>query len=281
MDIEQKAQELGWVPQDQYKGDPERFIGAEEFVERGQHIMPILRKNNEKLLTEVEKLKYTVEEQKRLSAESAEALEAFKRYHAEDSKRQYERAKQELKAMKKEALADQDYDKLVEIDESMVRLEREREKEVAPQPKKQDPSGWTPPKVNEEHPDFKEWREKAAPWYGHDKERTDYTNAIASYIRMQHPAVVGKEFLALVQGEIDKRFGSDVQQRRQALDRVESGTGTTSSSRSSGSKGFHSLPKEAQEACMSFAPQLVGKGKAYKDLAEWQSAYTKDYLGEA
>ncbi len=47
--IEQEAHNLGWVPLDQWRGDPEKWTDADTFVKRGKEIMPILRKNNEAL----------------------------------------------------------------------------------------------------------------------------------------------------------------------------------------------------------------------------------------
>ena len=47
--VEQEARTLGWVPAEEFKGDPNRWVDAETFVERGHTVMPILRKNNERL----------------------------------------------------------------------------------------------------------------------------------------------------------------------------------------------------------------------------------------
>ena len=46
---EQEARNLGWVPQEEFRGDPGKWVDAETFVERGHTIMPILKSNNKKL----------------------------------------------------------------------------------------------------------------------------------------------------------------------------------------------------------------------------------------
>ena len=51
VNVEQEARTLGWVPQEEFKGDPNRWVDADTFVERGHTVMPILRKNNERLET--------------------------------------------------------------------------------------------------------------------------------------------------------------------------------------------------------------------------------------
>ena len=42
MEIEQEAITLGWVPQDQFKGDPAKWTDAETFVARGKEKVVLL-----------------------------------------------------------------------------------------------------------------------------------------------------------------------------------------------------------------------------------------------
>ena len=48
-DVEQEARLLGWVPQEEFRGNKDNWETAEAFVERGQHLMPIRRQNNVRL----------------------------------------------------------------------------------------------------------------------------------------------------------------------------------------------------------------------------------------
>lgn len=45
-DYEAEARTIGWTPEDEWKGDkkPAKFLTAQEFVERGETVLPILRK---------------------------------------------------------------------------------------------------------------------------------------------------------------------------------------------------------------------------------------------
>ena len=36
-----KAEKLGWIPPERFKGDPERFVDADAYIERGE-IAPLL-----------------------------------------------------------------------------------------------------------------------------------------------------------------------------------------------------------------------------------------------
>jgi hypothetical protein len=49
IEIEGRAKMQGWVPKDEFKGDPTKWINADEFVKRADHMMPILKSVNKKL----------------------------------------------------------------------------------------------------------------------------------------------------------------------------------------------------------------------------------------
>ena len=72
-DYEAEAKIQGWVPQDEWKGSEAAWSPAEEFIHRGEQINPILRKNNERLLRELEATKKQM-------AEFKEAAEDFKKF---------------------------------------------------------------------------------------------------------------------------------------------------------------------------------------------------------
>lgn len=47
--VEDQAKVLGWKSPDEFKGDPEYALSAEDFIEKGQTDLPILRENVRKL----------------------------------------------------------------------------------------------------------------------------------------------------------------------------------------------------------------------------------------
>jgi hypothetical protein len=104
-DWEAEAAAFGWVPKDQFKGDPERWRPAEEFVRRGEEILPIVRKQNEKLNAKVSELEET---NKRMSA-------MFEKTTAR-IKAEYAGKIEALKAEKKVAIKAGDADKVERIE---------------------------------------------------------------------------------------------------------------------------------------------------------------------
>ena len=41
-ETEDKARRLGWVPKEEFKGDPENWRSADEFMARGEQLLPIV-----------------------------------------------------------------------------------------------------------------------------------------------------------------------------------------------------------------------------------------------
>lgn len=261
MDVEQEARTLGWVPQDQFKGDPAKWTDAETFVARGKEIMPILRKNNEKLVGEVDALKGELSTLQRTVQEANEALAAFKEYHEETSKRAYEAALRDLRKQKAEAIKEGDGDKVVEAEEAIDKLTAEAAK---PKPAAAPAPAPTP----QIHPVLVKWEEDNAAWLA-EPEKKAYATSIGAYVRAMNPRAEGRAFLDLVTAEVEKHFGGPAPTQK-----VEGG-GTPASRRSG--RTYADLPADAKQACDRFAAKLVGPGKAFKTAEEFRASYVKNY----
>jgi len=265
LSLEVEAARIGWQPLDSFKGNPERWVDAQEFLDRGKIVLPLLRKTNERLTNEVASLRQDVTRTQQLLTQAQEAMSEFRQYHEEDSKRQYERALASLKADKKTALAEQDFDTVVEIDEAIQSLKpavRFKEPEPLPQA---DPA---------KDPVFVQWVKDSGSWYGPDKEKTLYANASAQYLRATQPELRGREFLDAVGREVEEKFGTPARS-----DKVEGSRGGATQSRGGG-HSYSDLPADAKQACERFAKRLVGT-KAYPTLKDWQRQYTQDYFGSS
>ncbi len=84
-DYETEARERGWTPKDEFKGDPSRWIEAEDFVKNAETKMPLLSKENKHLKDKIEFLERTV---KRLTKAEQNAYKSA----VDDLKRQQREA---------------------------------------------------------------------------------------------------------------------------------------------------------------------------------------------
>lgn len=176
-EIEQRASEQGWRPEDQWDGDPAAWRPAKEFLDRGE----LFKK---------------IDEQNRTIKEFRRALDDLARHHSNVREAEYKRARQELLAQKKDALLEQDADKVIEIDERLDAV-KDAQRAAAAAPVVQ-----TQPQLN---PDFVQWKEKNS-WYGENEAMTAYADRIGN--QLAGPGADAKSILVEVERRVKKEFAT-------------------------------------------------------------------------
>lgn len=241
--IEQEARAQGWVPQDEFKGDPSKWRSAEEFVERGKQITPILKERNEKLVRDIERLNSKLERQ-------SEAVQELMQYYSKAEQRAYQKAFNELKSKQREA---------VEIGDTAAYEAAEREideltKTPPPQPKAQN----EPPA---EYFDFLEENK----WYAEDRELAEYADFIGT--RLVGTVKNNKDFYAEVAKRVKARFPEKFDNpKRSAAQAVE---GASSPPKAKG-RGYNDLPADAKAQCDRFVKEIPGFSKdEYMKYYQW------------
>lgn len=272
MTIESEALGMGWIPKEQFKGDPTKWTDAETYVERGKNLLPIVRKHNENLSRTVEGQAREIGEMKQSLAAANEAMEAFREFHNDVSKREYDRAKAELLGDKKQARTDGDVDREVEIDAELATLNSKAPKELKAPEKKE------PTRTPEADPTYVAWQTENSDWLGKDKAKTAFATSAAAYVRAMEPTLQGRAFLDRVKEEVMAKFpeegeGGEGEDPPPAPRAKVAPAGRNGSARS-GAHTYANLPPEAKAACDRFAGRLAGEGKAFKDV----EAYRKDYV---
>ena len=147
--VEQKAAEQGWVPQDQWEGDPEQWRPAKEFLDRGE------------LFKKIEDQNRTIKEFKR-------ALEDLKGHHAKTRDVEYKRALETLKAQKVQAIEEGDAQSVVKLDDQ-IDLVKEEQRKLATQAQEPSPS--------ELNPEFVNWVDRNK-WYERDENMKIFADAL-------------------------------------------------------------------------------------------------------
>lgn len=230
--IELKAMEEGWVPQEEWEGDPDQWRPAKEFVDRGE------------LFKKIDDQNRTVKDLKR-------ALDDMKRHHATVRETEYKRALESLKDQKKTAILEQDADAILQIDDKMDLVKEEMTK------LNQEPKQFTQSEVA---PEFAAWVNKNK-WYNDDEPMRAYADAIGRSLAvggMQPPQVLI---------EVEKRVKSQFKDKFENPNRSKPGAVEGSTSRGGRSNDSFALSDDERRVMQRFVRSGVMTEEQYiKDL---------------
>lgn len=214
-EIQIKAIEQGWVPREEFDGDPDSFIDAPEFVRRGE-------------------LFGKIEKQSRELKAVRQALEAFKIHHTKVKEVEYERALKTLKDAKRQATLDGDHERALALDDKIEEVKSEKEvvtreaQQIAVQEAEE---GYTP--------QFQSWIERNN-WYETNMVMRKTADALGQeYHRQGHSPA---EVLEMVEKEIKREFKHKFTNPN--LSRPQAVEGSTRSGKSSKSDDVEMTPEE-------------------------------------
>lgn len=266
-EVQARAEKLGWIPPTRYKGDPERFVDAEEYIERGETVLPIVKEQNKRLQAEIGRL--TSENASIVTAlkSSQDAIAQIEERHSVETQKAVERAREQVKAQLAAASAAGDHEGIAELTDQLTLLNKAEEKAESKAVEKKTPPPYVPP------PDLREWN-KENTWFGTDKRKTALALAIAQELREGGETSTGRDFFDLVSVEVEKTFTTSTPTSK--VEGARGGSGDDS--RSGGKKGYASLPADAKAACDADARQFVGPNKRYKTQDEWRKRYAEIYF---
>ena len=274
-ETEDKARKMGWVPKEEWRGNPDQWRDADTFVQRGEEILPILQANNRELLEKVNRLESTVQEQNTLLKASTETIQALKDFNNKHTREAAKEKKKELAAAIVEARRDGDVETEIELTEQLTETTAAlKEAEKAPEAKPA-PQTTTQQPVD---PAFTEWTTQN-PWFGQDKRRSGIALAVANELRAEpsNPKT-GPAFYKLLTKELESTPGF-LPPKANGASKVEGGRANGDGGHSGG-KTYADLSQEAKATCDMLATKVVGKGRAFKDINEWRKHYAQEVLAE-
>ena len=249
--IEEKAKTMGHVPKEEWKGDPDKWRPAAEFVERGENIIPILKERHEKLEKKFDNLKSDMDIT--LKANKREVEEA-KKLAFETATENYEAKLKMLDKREIEAFTDGDAAEFQEI-------KKERQELKKPEEPKQD-------KTSPENPEFKDWSKKEK-WYGADDELTTEANIQGNVLVQKYPDKPISEIYDMITKNVKALHPEKFENpRRKEPNSVEEG-GTNIDT---APKGFNALPKSAKAQYKRLAENFKAEGRKYT-----KEQYAKDW----
>jgi hypothetical protein len=276
---EQQARQLGWVPQDEWKGASEKWQPADKFLERGEEIMPILKANNRRLSQQLSSQGAQVTALQQQIAEQNEVLSALKESNDEIAKERKEGQIRDLTEQIKTARTAEDVGLESRLQARLTNLTREVEEEEEVKPVKK------PVPVNPaaylETEWWQGWQADNS-WYGQDKDKTELADIISIRMR-QNPATANlkdREFLDKMTTEVSRLTGANLNGSR-ARAKVEGSGNRGGSGGGVDDSRYSDLPTSAKEQCARQVKKLVGtKPGQFKTERDYQIYYAKMYFGK-
>ena len=250
-----RALEMGWIPKEEFKGDESKWRPADEYVDRAENLMPILKSQLKKFeekgsqyQNEISELKSTIESQKKTT-------EKLVQMSSKVGQQAYERAKRDLQSQQAQAVADGDVQRWQQLEDQKDKLEKPEEIKVEP--------------TQPENPVFNQWKNTNS-WYGQDQDVSLFADSYGETLKRQNPTMAYQEILQAVETKVKDvfphKFENFNRQQETAVDTSTQRTQTTQTGR----KTYNNLPADAKAQCDAFVAD--GTIKSRED-------YVKDFFG--
>lgn len=281
-ELQAKASEMGWIPPDRYKGDPERFVDAEEFIRRGETFLPIVKKRAEQLEAKIGGLAAQNQSLAEQLKQTKAALDEIEERHSVETARAIAEATQSLKARLAKASAAGDHEAVADLTEKLVEVKAAAEEHETAKADAKAAAATVTSTTGEAFvmpPELKQWIEEDASWFGTDKRKTSLAMGIAQDLRDKGETAKGRDFFNKVSAELKAMLGEGGRSEP-APGKVEASRGGSGggSGNGAGHKGYADLPADAKASCDADAKRFVGPGKKYPDVAAWRAKYAEIYF---
>ncbi len=269
-DIESRARLQGWVPKEEFKGDQEKWRPADEFVKRGEEIVPILKERTRTLESKLDEAQRKLEAQERAAAERFQRLE---RMSETALLRQREQIVGSYEAAMRSAVEMGDVSRYDQLRNDMVTAVTHHDQvamDAARLPQSQDRQAQVHPGELHRQRVQSEWEVKN-PWMHSDQEMRAVAVHHSQELARKTPGITIEQNLAEVDKYIRARYADRFPGSKQGSGPVVEGGSRLSSSAQSRSRGAADLPADARRQGEKFVAQ-----KLFKDLNE----YARDYWSQ-
>lgn len=178
-----RARAMGWKPQHEYRGPPEKWTDYPEFLRRGEEELPVMRDQNRRLADRLGKLETEMSSLRNTVAEQRTALEEARRTATRADEAGYRRALAELKQKQREAVQAADEEAYDQIEEQLQALQQTRSEVRAdppPTPRREEPPADAAPRQANLSREVRDFIQRHASWWN-DASRPHLRNTMIAY----------------------------------------------------------------------------------------------------
>lgn len=290
-DAETRARVMGWKPKEQFKGDPDKWVPADEFLDRGIASPAIMA---ERLQFMGDRLARQERDNQAIANRFEEAVGTINTMTTmlrSSEKRQYERAKAELEAQREKAVEVGDTATFRRLDTEVRELEKTAPAVTMapPVPTTPAPNARTTPTAD--NPAVQAFYRRN-PWYSRDPELTQEADIIHTGLINARPNLTVEENLAEVERRLRRdfpdRFGTQAavqpaaiqdNPRREEPGSVSPASAAAAPRRQQNRRNFATMPQESKTAYTKYKKMLEGHGEPLSEQ-EWADDYWSQFPDE-
>ncbi|WP_323992720.1 hypothetical protein [Nguyenibacter sp. L1] len=259
-EIEAQARRMGWLPRGEFRGDVEKWRPAQDFLDRGMNLLPVLQQQYRALDGRYASMQAQLRDSQKALADLTERTRRA-------DERAYQRAVRDIEARRQAAVASGDTGAFAAADRELQDLRESAPPRAAPVPAE---GGAAPQAQAAPAPEILAFLQ-ANPWFGtHDEARQDAI-AIQSAVDRQHAGLSLAERLEITRRKIRQLHPALFENRRRETPAAVSPS-RGEAGRGANPRGFEALPPEVKREYDRYARALSGKGKPLTK-EEWAGYY--------
>lgn len=277
--VEERARRMGWLPEEEFRGNPDNWVPPDKFVEMAETSMPHLKGTlsvMEKRMAEQEK---TMQGQTAIIQAMKEDMAEFVEFSRGAEKRAYEQAIKDLQERQRDAVEAGDlpaFDKVTaELDQKIAEHPALTGKKKAIEASKTQPMDEYKAWLEAEPTVFDSWKD-ANPWFSENPDMFAYAMQMDAFLQQKDGFTVSRSkrlerITDLVKKKFPDHFGNTA---RRAGSPVEGDTGGVASK--DGRRSYNDLPEEAKKQCDKWCGK-DGKGESGSIPGLTREQYIQQY----
>jgi hypothetical protein len=284
-----RARVMGWKPKEQFRGDPEKWVPAEEFLDRGIASPAIMA---ERLAFMGDRLARQERDNQHLAGRFDEAIGTINTMTTmlrTSEKRQFERAKAELEQQREKAVEVGDTATFRRLDTEVRELEKTAPVTMAPPVAAPNGGGRA---AGADNPAVQAFYQRN-PWYSKDPMLTQEADIIHTGLVNARPDMTVEQNLAEVERRLRTYFPDRFRgaaapsngaaasafaenPRREEPGAVSPAAAQAPLRRQTTRRGFQNMPQESKTAYVKYKKMLEGHGEPLSEH-EWAEDYWSQF----
>lgn len=269
-DVESRARSQGWVSRDEFRGDPDKWRPADEFVKRGEELLPVALERSRAAERKAQDLETRLAAKER---EFDDKIGRLERISTAAVQRERDRLDAMYRNAQRSAVETGDTARFDQLDRdrqtAVENYDKHIQEQVQPRQQPGQPQGLPP----DRQVVVDGWMQKNE-WFNRDPELNAVAQAFHVRLGNEKPGLSLAENLAETEKYVRQRYADKfggTPQRQITTPMVEAGGGRMPATAGTRAKGASDLPGDVRRVGESFVKQGL-----FKDLNE----YARDYFAQ-